>query len=241
MIPIRDNVPSVHPSVALWFIIMLNAAAFVFELALNQHDLVRLFHLYGLVPARYSDPLWAMHAGYPDSLLPWVTYMFLHSGWLHVILNMWMLWIFADNIEDVTGPGRFTVFYVLCGLAAVLLQAFVESGSQAPIIGASGAVAGIMGGYMVLYPHGKVHTLVPVFIIPFFFKLPAPVFLGLWFGIQILSGLFSTMHPGTQTVAWWAHVGGFLTGMFLIRFFVKKDRCYYCYNPEKKDYDLLDL
>jgi len=238
MIPIRDNVPRVHPPISVLMIIALNAIAFLYTRSLQGNEFFNFMHLFGVVPARFLSPEWATWAGYPDSTLPMLSYMFLHSGWLHVIMNMWMLWIFGDNIEDVTGHVGLLAFYVICGLTAVSVQILTEPGSTTPIIGASGAVAGIMGAYMVLYPHGQVLTLVPVFIIPLFFRFPAILFLAAWLLVQLVSGVVEAAGK-TQSVAWWAHIGGFFAGMVLIRFFQRKDRCYYCYNPETKDYEEL--
>ncbi|SKA74482.1 Membrane associated serine protease, rhomboid family [Paucidesulfovibrio gracilis DSM 16080] len=237
MIPLYDNVPRVHPPYAVLGILVCNVLAFLYELQLSPQDQMFFFHLFGVVPARFSHPGWAFMAGYPDATVwPFLTYMFLHADWLHLILNMWMLWIFADNIEDVTGHWRFLGFYICCGLAAVLLHLLFNPTSPLPIIGASGAVAGTLGAYMVLYPHGRVTTLVLIFI----FQFRAALFLSVWFGVQILSGIQETSQDMVAGVAWWAHVGGFLAGMVLIRFFRRKDRCYYCYNSERKYYDLLD-
>ncbi|OIQ51151.1 Rhomboid protease GluP [Pseudodesulfovibrio hydrargyri] len=237
MIPIRDNVPRETRPYAVLAIIIVNALVFLFVFSLSPQARAQMFYLFGVVPARFFEPDWAAWAGYPDTLgWPFLTYMFLHGGWLHVILNMWMLWIFGDNIEDVTGHGWFVLFYVLCGLAAVAVHMAFERSSPLPVIGASGAIAGIMGAYIVLYPHGKVLTLIPVFFFPFIFRIPASLFLGFWFLTQILSGVYSTAH-GAQNVAWWAHVGGFVAGIVLIRWFRRPGRCRYCYNPDTRDYD----
>ncbi|WP_272700518.1 rhomboid family intramembrane serine protease [Desulfovibrio sp. Fe33] len=237
MIPIRDNVPRVTRPYAVAAIIAVNALVFLFVANLPPQSLARVYHLFGVVPARFFEPGWAAWAGYPDTMgWPFLTYMFLHGGWLHVILNMWMLWIFGDNIEDVTGHGWFVLFYVLCGLAAVAMHMAFERTSPMPVVGASGAVAGIMGAYIVLYPHGRVLTLVPVFFFPFIFRIPASLFLGFWFVTQLLSGVYATA-AGTEEVAWWAHVGGFVTGIILIRWFRRPGHCRYCYNRDTKDYD----
>lgn len=237
MIPLYDNVPRVHPPYAVLGIIVLNVLAFGYELQLSPLAQSFFFHLFGVVPARFNDPGWAAMAGYPDATLwPFLTYMFLHADWLHLILNMWMLWIFADNIEDVTGHWRFFGFYLCCGLAAVGLHVVFNPASHLPIIGASGAVAGTLGAYMVLYPHGRVATLVLIFI----FHFRAILFLSVWFAVQILSGLEEAGTGNVAGVAWWAHVGGFVAGALLIRVFRRKDRCYYCYNSERKHYDLLN-
>ncbi len=232
MIPLRDSIPRVHPSFAVWGLIALNALVFIFELGLPPEGLYDLFHLFGLVPARYSRPEWAMAMGYPPAgYLPFVSYMFLHAGWLHFLINMWMLWIFADNIEDVMGSLRFLAFYLLCGVAAVLAHMLSDSTSPEPVIGASGAVAGVMGAYFLLYPHSKVLTLIPILIIPFFVEIPAVLFLGLWFVSQFFSGVLS-LGQGGGGVAFWAHAGGFVAGMLLLPLFRVKSRCYYCYRAD---------
>ncbi|CCO24188.1 rhomboid family intramembrane serine protease [Maridesulfovibrio hydrothermalis] len=241
MFPIRDNVPCITTPYILRGILVINALVFLLEQTLTPKGKLMLFHLLGVVPARYFNPEWAVAAGYPgNGALPLLTYMFLHSGWLHIILNLWMLWIFADNIEDATGHMRFLFFYLLCGLIAITVQVIFNPTASSPVIGASGAVAGIMGAYLVLYPHGKVLTLFPIIIIPIFIKLPASLFLGLWFALQIVSGLSNHFVESAQKVAWAAHIGGFIAGLVLIRFFVRKDRCVYCYVAEKKDYELPD-
>lgn len=235
MIPLYDNVPRVHPPVAVLTIIALNVAVFLYGLRLPHELLTQFYYVFGVVPARLASSHWAASA-LPPGADPWtlVSYMFLHGDWLHLISNMWVLWIFADNIEDVTGHGRFVVFYLCCGLAAVALHVLFNPDSPLPIIGASGAIAGTLGAYLVLYPHGRVATLVLIFI----FHFRAAFFLVFWFLLQILSGL---EQGGGQAagVAWWAHVGGFLAGMFLIRFFRRPDRCYYCYDAHRRSYDHL--
>lgn len=236
MIPLRDNVPRVTKPYAVVSIIVINAIAFLYTVGLDGHSQAYLYHLLGVVPARFFQPDWAALAGYPQTMgWPFLTYMFLHGGWMHVIMNMWMLWIFGDNIEDVTGHGKFVLFYVLCGLAAVTLHMTFEQNSPAPIVGASGAVAGVMGAYIVLYPHGRVLTLVPIIIYPLIVRVPAMLFLGVWFAVQLLSGLYSQVHEA-HGVAWWAHVGGFIAGIVLINYFRKTGTCKYCYNPETRDY-----
>jgi len=237
LIPLRDNVPRVSAPIAVSIIIALNVLVFLYSKMLGPRDLLYLFHLFGVVPARFFEPEWATWAGYPQTLgWPLVTYMFLHSGWIHILLNMWMLWIFGDNIEDVTGHYRFVCFYLLCGLAAVGLHMVFEPGADIPIVGASGAVAGVMGAYVVLYPHGKVVTLVPIVIFPLILRFPSYIFLGVWFLSQFISGIVSHVQEASA-IAWWAHVGGFVAGMGLIFLFMQPDRCRYCYNPDTRDYD----
>ena len=239
MIPIRDSIPNVHKPVMVWTIIVINALLFLLTLHLNDYGLARLFHVFGVVPARFTHPGWALWAGYPEGgYYSFFTYMFLHSGWLHFLGNMLTLWIFADNIEDIMGPFKFLAFYFLCGLGALALHFVFSPDSAVPVVGASGAIAGVMGAYFLLYPHSKVVVIVPIIIIPLFFELPALIFLGLWFLIQFFSGI--TSHVGASSggeVAWWAHVGGFLIGMFLLKFFKDEKRCYYCYKAHNTQND----
>jgi membrane associated rhomboid family serine protease len=157
-----------------------------------------------------------------------LTSMFLHGGWWHLIMNMWFLWIFGRNLEDALGHFPYLVFYFTCGIAAALVQAFSDLGSVLPTVGASGAIAGVMGGYFVLYPRARVLMLVP-FLFVFFLWLPAWVVLGYWFVLQILSGVGTalvTAERGSGGVAFWAHVGGFVAGVLLVRLFPSRTRRY---------------
>jgi membrane associated rhomboid family serine protease len=153
--------------------------------------------------------------------------MFMHGGWLHFLSNMWTLFIFGDNVEDRMGHGRYILFYLLAGLASGLLQALVAPGSTIPAIGASGAIAGVLGAYFILYPAGRVLTLIPLFIFPWFVEIPAIIYLGFWFVTQLFSGIASLNVPGAASmggVAWWAHIGGFLFGVFAYRYFLRRMR-----------------
>lgn len=236
MIPLRDNVPRVNTPWVVYGILALNILAYLYEAQLSRPELMRFVFRYGVVPLRYFEPDWARAAGFPaDGILPLFTYMFLHSGLLHVGLNMWFLWIFADNVEDACGHGRFLAFYLICGLAALGTHLLFNPGDKTPIVGASGAIAGVLGAYFMLYPHGKILTFIPIFIIPWVVKLPAVIFLGVWFGIQVVFGLAS--NAGGGGIAWWAHAGGFAAGMGLIRFFRNPRLCRYCYVPERRDYE----
>lgn len=232
MFPLKDSIPRVHPSLAVWALMGVNALVFFYQLGLGRMELVTLLQLWGLVPLRLLDPQWALGVGYPDSgLATLVTYTFLHAGWLHFLINMWSLWIFADNIEDVMGPWRFLGFYFLCGALAGLAHMVMEPSSFRPVVGASGAIAGVMGAYFLLYPHAKVLTLIPVFIFPLFVELPALLYLGLWFLLQLFSGV-AGLGQEAGGVAFWTHAGGFLAGMLLLPLFRIKSRCYYCYDPD---------
>lgn len=232
MFPLYDSVPRVHTPWTVYLLIVANATVFGLLLTLSPAEMQAVFHLYGVVPARFSHPDLALHAGYPAfGLHTFVTYMFLHGGWMHWILNMWMLWIFADNIEDVMGPLRFLAFYLCCGLAALGVHYVANINSVAPVVGASGAIAGVMGAYFLLYPHAKVAVVIPIFFFPLIINVPAVLFLGVWFASQFFSGVLSLGGPGGG-IAWWAHAGGFVAGMLLLPLFRKKGRCYYCARPD---------
>jgi membrane associated rhomboid family serine protease len=226
MIPIRDSVPSLHPAVTTRLIIVAVSLVFVFEVALPRSTLEPLFYLFGIVPARFTHPDWAARIGLPvHEYWPFVTSLFLHAGWLHVIGNLWTLWIFGDNVEDRMGPVRFALFYLVCGVAAGLVHWFTNADSTVPTVGASGAIAGVLGAYFVLFPTSRVIVLVPVFLWPFFFELPAVTFLLFWFFVQLLSGALAMAGPEqVGGIAWWAHVGGFLTGMLLHPLFRSRTR-----------------
>ena len=228
MIPLKDTVPRKNPPIAVWTIILINALVFIFELTLSEYQLVQLFYHFGLVPARYTHPQWAMLVGLPvDTYFPYLTSMFLHGGWLHIIANMWALWIFGDNVEDRMGPVRFTIFYLLCGFAAGVVHTLTNATSTIPTVGASGAIAGVMGAYLVLYPRARIVVLLPIFFIPWFFELPAVLYIGFWALTQFFSGALALAGPSdVGGVAWWAHAGGFTAGIFLQFFFVRPPRDY---------------
>ncbi|MFO8033112.1 MAG: rhomboid family intramembrane serine protease [Desulfohalobiaceae bacterium] len=240
MLPLRDDIPSKFTPYMTRAIIVANTLFFLYKLPLAREEVIRLFYMFGVVPARYFDPQWARYVGFPElSFLPFFSHMFLHSGFFHFLINMWILWVFADNVEDVMGPFKFLIFYLLCGLLALGGHMLLYSQSTIPVIGASGAIAGVMGAYLILYPQARVLTLVPIFIFPLFLSLPALIFLGLWFVIQIMSGLMASLGSASDAagVAWWAHAFGFLAGLLLLNFFKDDKRCYYCFDYKKDSLD----
>lgn len=233
MIPLHDSIPRVHKPYMLYAIITVCSVIFLFEKSLPISQLTEFFYVYGVVPARFTNPTWAASMHFPpDAEYVFITHLFIHGGWIHIIFNMWFLWIFGDNIEDVMGPLRFLLFYLTCGVVAIFVNMLFNPSSTAPVVGASGAIAGIMGAYFLLYPHAKVLTLIPIVIIPFFFYLPAVFFLLLWVGIQVVLGIAALSGHASNSVAWWAHIGGFISGVLLLPLFRKKNRCYYCKVPE---------
>jgi membrane associated rhomboid family serine protease len=213
MIPLRDNIPSSRFPVATIAIIVLNGLAFLHELKLGPH-LQDTILLYGVVPVRYTSVDVARLFSFQEQILAIFTSMFLHGGWVHLLGNMWVLWIFGDNVEDRLGHVRYVVLYLAGGIAAAVLHIYTNAGSTVPTIGASGAIAGIMGSYFRFYPSARVETLVPPFIFGPVFELPAVLFLGWWFLLQFFNGALSLGARGHNFsgVAWWAHVGGFLFG-----------------------------
>jgi membrane associated rhomboid family serine protease len=217
MIPIKDTVPRRNFPLATFALIAVNGLVFLVQLSLPEQTLTDIVYLFGLVPARYAHPAWAEIAGYPlDTYWPFVTNMFLHGGWFHVIANMWSLYLFGDNVEDRLGPVRFLLFYLLAGLAANLVHFVINHHSTMPVIGASGAIAGVMAAYLRLFPTARIITLFPIFFIPYFLEVPAYFFMGLWFVMQLLSGAAS-LAGAEGGIAWWAHIGGFAVGYFLIK------------------------
>jgi membrane associated rhomboid family serine protease len=219
MFPLQDTVQSRSVPIVTWIIILLNGVAFLYELALPVDQLERFLFLVGMVPARIGDD--------PSSYWTMLTSMFLHGGWVHFIGNMWMLYLFGDNVEDRMGPVRYLLFYLLCGLAAGMTHYLTNPTSPIPTIGASGAIAGVLGAYFLLFPAARVLTLVVIIIFPFFFEIPALVYLGIWFAMQLFSGtLASLSQQQIGGVAWWAHVGGFVAGMILLPLFKKSEEDY---------------
>ena len=238
MFPIRDTVPSRHLPIVTWSLIAVNLVVFLYQLALPDQAQQQLILVYGIVPARFTHPAWASSVGFPpESLWPFVTSQFLHGGFFHILANMWTLWIFGDNVEDRMGPLRFLGFYLLCGVAAGVLLWMSSPDSQVPTIGASGAIAGVLGAYLRFYPRARILTLVPILIIPFFFELPAFFYLGFWFLSQLLNGTFSVGGAAASGVAWGAHVGGFLTGLAICPLFVRRDRA----GPPRRHFILPDV
>lgn len=216
MFPIRDNIPSQRVPYINYAIVAVNVFVWLYQITLPTSQLEALFYQWGLVPAHYSQPTLSAHLSWQELAGPFVTSMFTHGGWMHVIGNLWMLWIFGDNVEDFLGHGRYALFYLLTGIGAGLVHLFTNWDSVVPTVGASGAIAGVMGAYLILYPTARVLTVVPVFIVLVPLHVPALLFIGLWFVMQFLSGTFSLMGAPDGGIAWWAHIGGFVFGVFLL-------------------------
>lgn len=213
MIPIRDNQPSYSLPVMTYALIAVNLLVFLIQLQAGMGNSA-YFYEYGLVPAKYTVGEMSRHFSLFNHFLSLVTYMFLHGGFWHFLGNMWSLYIFGDNIEAHFGSLRFLGFYLISGLVSGLFHFFLNPMSVVPTIGASGAIAGVMGAYFLLYPRSKILTLVPIIIIPVFIQIPAFFFLGFWFLMQFLNAAGSGAGSG---IAWWAHIGGFIAGVFWVK------------------------
>ena len=224
MIPIRDDQPRFSTPYVTYFIIALNAVVFLFELSIGTQGhraLNGLIYQFGVVPQHFELAIQGSRRyDLPGQSLTILTSMFLHGGWLHIIFNMWFLWIFGDNIEDHLGHFSYLIFYLVSGFAAAVTHILLNMNSTAPTVGASGAIAGVMGAYVVLYPKARVLTLVPLSVFFTFWWLPAWIFLGYWFVLQFLSGTATSIAETSSSaggVAFWAHVGGFVAGVLLIK------------------------
>jgi len=216
MIPLRDTTPTRNYPVANTAIIGINVVVYFIQL-MQGPEINRFIYIYGLVPARYSIPRLAEYFTTGQQVFSLFSFMFLHGSFWHILGNMWSLYIFGDNVEDRLGPMRYSLFYLLCGLASGISHLILNLHSNLPTIGASGAIAGVMGAYFILHPRSKILTLIPIFFIPYFLNIPAFVFLGLWFLLQFINAAGSQGAAGG--IAWWAHIGGFLFGMVFLKLF----------------------
>jgi len=220
--PLRDTIRSRSFTIATYGLIAVNVFVFLFSMSLGSNLLHRLIDVFGLVPGNITLER-------PLGLLTLLSAMFLHGGWFNLISNMWVLYIFGDNVEDRMGRKRYLIFYLLSGVIAGVVYVGVitlfyhprSMALQIPTIGASGAIAGVLGAYFVMYPRARITTLVPIFFFPWLIDIPATLFIGIWFLSQLSSGLLSL---GAQVafggIAWWAHIGGFLVGILLGRLFI---------------------
>jgi membrane associated rhomboid family serine protease len=221
MIPLRDDNPSGTPQIVTIAFIVMCVLVFLWQLSFGPQGGQRIVYALGVVPASLLG-----QGQLPPELSlvsPWMTVftsMFMHGGWMHLIGNMLYLWIFGDNVEDSMGHGRFVVFYLLCGIAAVLAQALPDPSSTIPMVGASGAISGVLGAYLLLYPHARVLVAIPFGFYLHTMRIPAGLVLVLWFGLQLFSSAMA--QPGQGGVAFRAHIGGFVAGMILITLFKQR-------------------
>ena len=235
MFPIQIAVPTRYAAIVTWSLIATNCVVFLFELSLSPSQLESFLTRFALIPALYFMPVY-FGVTNPALLdyLPFVSNMFLHGGWLHLILNMWTLWLFGPIVEDRLGSGRYLVFYLACGLSASITHAFLNPTSAIPALGASGAIAGVLGSFISLCPLARLVVLIPVLFLPLFFEVPALVFAGLWFLIQVLQGTADLLMPSAAGgIAWWAHVGGFVAGVALTPLLRQPERRYRTYHADE--------
>jgi membrane associated rhomboid family serine protease len=214
MIPLRDTISSRRYPFVTYLIMAVNVLVYGFQHVLVP-DQLRLIASFALIPARFTHPDLIAYFGWSANLLTLLSYMFLHGDFLHLLGNMWSLYIFGDNVEDRLGPLRYAGFYLLAGIASGVVHLVLHPNSQIPTVGASGAIAGVMGAYFVLYPRSKILTLIPIFIFPWLVEIPAFVFLGIWFLLQFLGAAGADGASGG--IAWWAHLGGFVAGIALLQ------------------------
>jgi len=215
MFPLRDTNKSKTFPATNWLIIMANIGVFVMQSGLSNEETKILHHTLGVVPANFLS-------GHPLAAISLLSYQFLHGGFWHLVSNMWFLYIFGDNVEDRMGHTRYFMFYLLSGVSGGLLQILLGQTATSPMIGASGAVAGILGAYLILFPRARVVTFVPIFFLPWLVKIPAVIYLGLYFISQFSNALTGLSMAAGGGIAYWAHVGGFLAGFALVRRFSRR-------------------
>jgi membrane associated rhomboid family serine protease len=219
MLPIKDDQPRYSTPYVTWFLIALNLLIFLFEASLDQRHLTQVIHQFAVVPYHLAVFLrGSTRYSLGQVVVPFFTSLFLHGSWMHVLGNMWFLWIFGDNVEDYLGHFKYLIFYLLCGVLAMSAQVLVDLHSTVPALGASGAIAGVLGAYFVLYPKARVLTWFFVFVL----WIPAWIILGYWFVLNFLSGTATALAVQSHNmggVAFWAHVGGFIAGVLLVRVF----------------------
>lgn len=216
MIPLRDTIPRKNYPVVTHALIGVNLLVFLVQMSQGPY-IDRFIYTYGLVPARYTVPAVAAVFGPFHQVFAFISFMFLHGGLWHLVGNMWFLFIFGDNVEDRLGHLRYIIFYLACGIGSGIAHLFLNRYSTVPVIGASGAIAGIMGAYFISYPRAKILTLIPILFIPYFVEISAVFFLGVWLLIQLLNA--AGIIGRSSGIAWWAHVGGFVLGIVLLKAF----------------------
>ena len=222
MIPIKTTAPTDGTPVLVYVIIAASTLVFLWQQTLPPRETLVLLAEYALVPRRFDDPQWAIRYGMdPNDYLPLLSMAFLHGGWFHLIFNMWTLWLFGRAVEARMGALRFGLLYLVCALLASGAHLAAHGDSTVPTLGASGAIAGVLGAHATLYPRSQVVIIVPIWIVPFFFRVSALLFVGIWFALQVVQGTTAMLSPAVGGgIAWWAHIGGFLAGLVFIQVLV---------------------
>jgi len=217
MIPLKVDILRTRAAICNVFLILLNVLVFLYEVSLPPRVGEAFVYTFGMIPARTEMLFSSQGVSLSQAFLPMVTSMFLHGGWMHLLGNMLFLWVFGGAVEDALGHFQYLIFYFISGIGAAVVHTIFNWGSQVPSVGASGAISGVMGAFIVLFPSARVATLIPALFLFFTIRIPAFLMLGYWFFLQIFSGLASLGVGGQQGgVAWWAHVGGFLLGALLM-------------------------
>lgn len=226
MIPFRTTAPTLGSPAMTMILILVNIAVFVVQIGLPPDAAYEFIYRYALVPAVYSRPDAARAIGLdPTNFAPFITNTFMHGGFLHIILNMWTLWLFGAPLEDAMGKWRFLLLYLFCGLAGSVSHMAFNFSSPVPALGASGAIAGVLGGFTWIYPRARVAVVQPIFIFPLILHLPALLFTGIWFALQVWQGTASlAADPARGGIAWWAHIGGFAAGIGASVYFARRRR-----------------
>lgn len=233
MFPLHDDNPTTLPPIVTVGLIVICCLVFLWENSLGAEGMQAAIYSFGVIPASlFEDKVLPVELAVVAPTTTILTSMFLHGGWMHLLGNMLYLWIFGNNVEDAMGHTRFIIFYLLCGLAAALAQALPNTSSEIPMVGASGAIAGVLGAYILLYPKARVLVVIPLGIIMQTMRLPAMLVLGFWFLLQIFNTVMSSSETGGG-VAWGAHLGGFVAGMVLIPLY--KSKHIKLFNPARSD------
>ncbi|AGL02704.1 rhomboid family intramembrane serine protease [Desulfoscipio gibsoniae] len=225
MIPLRDSAKSQTFPIVNLSIIVLNLLIYIWEVTLEPYRLNQIYYILGLVPAEVLNAIFT-GASFTPIVVSFITAMFIHGGWLHVIGNMLFLWVFGDNVEDRLGHLKYLLFYLVAGATGSLAHILTDPTSTIPVVGASGAVAGVLGAYIIAFPRSRILALVPIIIIFTLMEIPAVVFIALWFILQMFNGVAS-LGGAANTVAYWAHIGGFLMGIVLIKTMAPRVRGYF--------------
>ena len=224
MIPFRTSAPAAMMPAVTVGLMLANLAVFLYQYGLDPHQEMLFTYRFALVPAIYGHPEHALQVGLdPTNYWPLITNTFMHGGWVHLIFNMWTLWLFGSALEGRLPTWRFLAFYLLCGTLGSLGHLLSNLDSTVPALGASGAIAGVLGGYTRLYPRAKVTLVFPIVIVPLIFSVPAFLFTALWFAIQLWNGT-AAADPHGGGIAWWAHIGGFVAGVLLVGWFQRPTR-----------------
>ncbi len=218
MFPIGTSAPIREAAFVVIALIAANVVVFLYQIGLPADAGEAFIYRYALLPARFAYPGFAARVGLdPHDYVPFLTNTFMHAGWFHIVVNMWTLWLFGRPVEARLGASRFLFFYLACGALASAAHFAFNLDSTVPALGASGAVAGVLGGYMLLFPRARVTVVVPIAFVPYVFRLPAVVYTLLWFALQVLQATAALAAPQAGGIAWWAHIGGFVAGLALVR------------------------